>query len=580
LGAWGVKLEAIDDILQIAAGQGNVGITSADPSTERYVLSPAGERSEILLLRHGDVVHTAKSSSTITCRWSASEVQVNSSAADAVVAESVDANGNTETPEDETEDEDLDKSPPAVLATQSKSQQSRATPMSHLSHQRSIVVQETPTALRTLEPSHYPVALGTEESLSASVEESRPLEVAEQVDTEEAFSTARTTGDSQRKAAQHVAITIQNLQPPQSQDAKGLAEQLAPEVIGASDDDDVQASTRTSRKRPSPATDGKDPETDSEPVGRSSKRAKKTADSQDDTQDSRLSNVDVEIPLQAAAKRRGRKPLAASRTTEAAEATPSKSQRSSQRSATISADAYEGPIPRVLLSNSSITKSSQAARFLKKQGGALVDSMTDQFNILWYVYSAQIYAVLVLTLGSVRDGELHKTPKLLAAIAFGTPIVTDKWLIDSAKAGHFVSVSAYRPSAPKQEREWNVKFDQILGHAQTPFDGYTIHFTKNLKALYSPFTEIEQVCQAAGAKKVTSSRMDKVGNIIVLAKDEDDGEVEKLKQEGIMCYNRDLITHSIFRGSVDLDSSEFKIGPETAATNAPKGTKKKGRKSK
>jgi hypothetical protein len=51
---------------------------------------------------------------------------------------------------------------------------------------------------------------------------------------------------------------------------------------------------------------------------------------------------------------------------------------------------------------------------------------------------------VLLTTYSVRDGDLHKTPKILQSIATGTPIVVDKWLTDSAKAGHFLSVDAYR----------------------------------------------------------------------------------------------------------------------------------------
>lgn len=135
------------------------------------------------------------------------------------------------------------------------------------------------------------------------------------------------------------------------------------------------------------------------------------------------------------------------------------------------------------------------------------------------------------------------------------------------------------PSAPKQEKEWNIKLDQVLGQPQTPFKGYTIHFTKSLKTVYSPFTEIEQVCKAAGANKVTNSRIDKSPDTIVLAKDEGDPDVERFMQEGITCYHRDMITHSIFRGYVDLDSDEFRIEPASAVASAPKETKRRGRKS-
>jgi hypothetical protein len=183
----------------------------------------------------------------------------------------------------------------------------------------------------------------------------------------------------------------------------------------------------------------------------------------------------------------------------------------------------------------------------------------------------------LLTYRSVRNGGLHKTPKVLHAIARGAPIVTDSWLLDCAKAERLVSLHSYTPSASDQEKEWKFKLDDVLGQPQSPFEGYTIHFTKSLKTIYKPFSEIEEVCKAAGAKKVTSSRMDKTGDIIVLAKEDDDAEAQKLMQDGVTCYTRDLVTFSILRGSLDLDSKEFQIQPLTE--DAPKEKKKRGRKS-
>jgi hypothetical protein len=189
---------------------------------------------------------------------------------------------------------------------------------------------------------------------------------------------------------------------------------------------------------------------------------------------------------------------------------------------------------------------------------------------------------MILRSSSVRDGDLHKTVKVLRAIATGTPIVVDRWLTDSAKVGHFLSVDAYRPSAPKQEKEWGFKLENILGQPQTPFKGYTLHFTSSAHAMYKPFTEIEQVCKAAGAERVTKKKADKSDNVIVLAAEEDDKEAAKLVQEGIRCYYRGILPASIFRGHLDLDDDGFKFkvdADEVGATSTGKeGKAKRGRK--
>jgi hypothetical protein len=184
---------------------------------------------------------------------------------------------------------------------------------------------------------------------------------------------------------------------------------------------------------------------------------------------------------------------------------------------------------------------------------------------------------LILTSRSVRDGDLHKTPKVLQAIATGTPIVIDKWLTDSAKAGHFLSVDTYRPSAPKQEKEWDFKLEDIIGQPQTPFKGYILYFTASAYAMYKPFTEIEQVCKAAGAEKVTKRKVEKGDNIIVLAAEEGDKEAEKLLQDGMRCYYRGILPKSIFRGNFDLDSDEFRVGGVEAATSEKETKTRRGR---
>jgi hypothetical protein len=183
-----------------------------------------------------------------------------------------------------------------------------------------------------------------------------------------------------------------------------------------------------------------------------------------------------------------------------------------------------------------------------------------------------------LTGSSAKDGEIRKTSKVLLAIAQGVPIVIDEWLLDSAKATQFLSVTAYKLSAPRQEKEWKFQLDDVWSQPQTPFEGYSVHFTKSLKAFYHPFTEIEAVCKAAGARSTTSTRMNKTGDTIVLALDDEDPEAQKLMQDGVTCYHRDLIAYSILRGALDLDSDEFRIDG-AAAAEAPKEKKRKGRKS-
>ncbi|KAG9193010.1 hypothetical protein G6011_03045 [Alternaria panax] len=519
VGPFGVKLEAIADTVTILPSQTHMH----GPATARFQLQPqSNERSEAIFLRHGDVLEFPKSQSSLTCQWTDSEVQVNSSAA-------ADSNGVAGLSEDETEDEDSKK--PTTQAASPDQEQSRPQPQPRatpqLSNQRLVtIVQETPTTGRVeripdsreadLNPPD--ITSDTDKPAENTPTLSQDLEPEQEPEQEaETFSTAR-TGESQDN--------VQRTLPSNPR--------ASPQV---------QIPARFSKKRTLPIPEEEVMDSDNEALAGPTKRAK-TSDS--DTEDSRLSNVDVaKADLSMI---------------------PPRTHKSSQRSTSIIPEDYNGPAPRVACSNSTIAKTSQVLKFLKKQGGTYVESLADDFNVL-----------------SVRNGDLQKTTKVLYAIARGIPIVTDQWLYESASAKRLLAVSAYKPSAPKQEEEWKLKLDDILGQPQAPFaPDYNVHFTKSLKAKYASFSEIEAVGKAAGAKNVTTgpAKMKKAERNIVLADDGDDAEAQKLMKDGVTCYTKDFFTFSILRGVLDLESDEFKIEGVVAADTPLKELKKKrGRKS-
>jgi hypothetical protein len=388
VGPWGAKLGAVDSSLDILPSHANPHPAVAeDPRIARYKLLPrVGEHSETILLRHGDVITSLRLSTSLRFML-ASEVQVTSSAADREIGEPNDAtDGVVETPE---EDEDIDTTITNVKATQGKSQQPRATPQ--LSAQRSVVVQETPTAARVNGAKEYSTAHdeGMEMDQSELVETTPAASPgpAKQADAEP-YSTARTGQSHDGDLGVDQKLNDEELEP-----ALPCRSSLASPTIDISSNAvDVPSGdtpleirhpeVRIPQKRPNPAADEAD-EADSgaEPVGRSSKRAKRNTLSDYDTPDSRLSTIVVDT---SAAKSRKKRVSEVKELEEAAEASPSRSPRSPQRSNTAeTADPYEGATPRVATSNSSLAEKSHAVKFLKKQGGSLVESVKEEFNVLW-----------------------------------------------------------------------------------------------------------------------------------------------------------------------------------------------------
>jgi hypothetical protein len=323
------KLTAIRDVLNILPSYLHTSLFPSTVTTRSYKLQPRTcEHLEAIFLRHRNTLNFPKIAASVTCQWT-DQVQVSSSATDAVQVASSAA--VAETPEEETEDEDLDNTMTAAPLP-------NATPA--LPNQRS-VVHETPTAARINGTSEYSDdAPEFADDSAEAAEQDEPEQEAE-----EAYSTAH-TGESQDRPS-----------------ARG-----SPSKTKSS----PQVQIPSTRKRATPLME------EDEPGLRPSKRAKR---SEDDTQDSRMSSIEVDVAPKTTTKSKKRQSEAVD---EAEDATPTRSQRSSQRSITaISAEAYDGPTPRVAFSNSAIANTSSAVKFLKKQHGTYVENLTDGFNVLW-----------------------------------------------------------------------------------------------------------------------------------------------------------------------------------------------------
>lgn len=359
-GPAGVKLQAFQT-LNIRPGNADAGSdpgpgVNGDAQTECYQLEPMADgRCEIIILRHGDVITSPGTTSSVHCVWEAPEVQVNSSAVDLKIdAPSKTKTGVQETPEDETEDEDeatLDDTVTEVPVTQPVTQPTKsqlsATP--HLPKERSMVVHETPTANRILDHDGFNVATSND---ARHVEATPPPQGVTTVT--ETFSTARTG------QLPSIDVATDQKRPHGS-----------PEVrVG---------NRRRKRQDPEPSHSPEAAPVADEPLPKRTKATAILEEEEGETvQASPLDNINADpsrMTYSAKAKRRS---------AINSEATPTKSSRSSQRSATATTvAAYEGPPPRVAISNSAIKDDSSMIKFLRKQGGALVRNVEDKCNVLW-----------------------------------------------------------------------------------------------------------------------------------------------------------------------------------------------------
>jgi hypothetical protein len=342
--------------LRVLPGQAHAhpaSSTNFEPHAVEYELKEERDgRVEILILRHGDVITSPLVPGNLTCTWSTPNLQVESSATTRPSDSKTDIPDTPEEEETDDEPENLEQPFTAIPVTQPKSQPT-ATP--RLSHQLSVVVHETPTAVRIAAPSDFQ----EEGNISGSSGNHPP-----QMETEDMTSSTAQTGHSQHENG--------DLNEVKTDDASEYVS-----TYKGKGSPEVRVNSDASKKRPQPGSDTAELDTDTEQA-QTNKRARRSISSANDVE----TNGQTDTPVDMSGKKRssrGKKQLP-----EAFDASPVRVTRNSSQSSTATAaEAYEGPPPHVAFSNSAIEKTGPAVRFLKKNKGSIAETIEKACNVLW-----------------------------------------------------------------------------------------------------------------------------------------------------------------------------------------------------
>ena len=230
---------------------------------------------------------------------------------------------------------------------------------------------------------------------------------------------------------------------------------------------------------------------------------------------------------------------------------PSSSKRSTRSTAR---DEYDSPSStdtgkRILFaSSSSVGDSKPFLRFLSTKGVKCVQSVHD---------------CTILCVGK----ELKKTSKLILAVLLGKDIVTDSWVTDSVKGSDLLSVVPYMARDPKKEAEWDITLDEAIYRGKQGLkvlQDQTVIFTPSAKKELGKtgFDELKEIVKCAGASAVSSALPKKspkdTSSTLVVAT-HNSSEMAELQRLGWRAFVKDIISLSVLRGKLDLESDEFLI---------------------
>lgn len=203
---------------------------------------------------------------------------------------------------------------------------------------------------------------------------------------------------------------------------------------------------------------------------------------------------------------------------------------------------------RVLFASSTSVGDSKAfTKFLTSQGVKKVQAVPD------------------CTMLCVGKGGLKKTGKFILAVMLGKEVITDDWVIDSAKKGKLQEIGQYIARDEEREQEWGVDLEQAIKRGKQGLrvlQDWTVVFTPSAKKEVgkSGLSELHEIVTFAGAKSVSGSIPKKgpedMPLTLVIGTQED---INTPALQTWKVYARDILSLSVLRGNLDIDSEEFLV---------------------
>ena len=216
-----------------------------------------------------------------------------------------------------------------------------------------------------------------------------------------------------------------------------------------------------------------------------------------------------------------------------------------------SASVSDSKTPRVLFSKSVLSSDKSLSLFFKRHGSVIVED----------VPKASIHFVCV-----VPKGELATTAKILRTLAQGKVVVTEEWVRMSVKADQLLDPDSFVHS--------NIR--NLGADRPNLLSGKTLWFTRKLVKEYGAgWSSINDLGKDAGARNVYGGKAhdgemrDREKNVIFFGSEDDVDVRELMKEHGKVVYHKDMLSQSILRGELDLESDEFRL--DAPATPVKKG---------
>lgn len=192
-------------------------------------------------------------------------------------------------------------------------------------------------------------------------------------------------------------------------------------------------------------------------------------------------------------------------------------------------------------------------------------SNTDKYETTLKSFGATfVKDVIEADVFCVPNGDLKKTLNLVLSLIYGKFIVTEAWLKECTRTKKFGDPMNYLPDT--QSHDWSLTESLERGRSKTTIrmlDSWSVFITIALEKELGPLRVKEQgkIARAMGANfRVRLPTQRAVNNVLVLGT-KDDPYVNTVQRLGHSLFQREILTMAALRGTLDMDSDEFKVQP-------------------
>ena len=169
----------------------------------------------------------------------------------------------------------------------------------------------------------------------------------------------------------------------------------------------------------------------------------------------------------------------------------------------------------------------------------------------------------------------------MLAVISGKMVVTEDWVSESVKAKQILDLADFAATDPVREAEWGTSLSEAIARGVEGlkfFTNWSFCFSPAVKKeLGNGFAEMKQLCLAAGAQSIQNTLPRRAPSdpcTMVIIATTSDKDLNALHGHGWKVYSKEIITLSILRGTLDLDSDEFLLD-DKIPTETENGKKRK-----